>query len=510
MKFYKYTSMANAIKIIKSSSVILNNPKNFNDPFDTNFIIDEKDKKKALELMYNFYLFKCFKEISYRKDIKLSKSQKVIFDILRKECTSYEKFLLKRKEYIKIPLLNKLIKVFEKNIDKFKYSANEFEQKFNDMIKDNFSKIREKLLITCFSKRNDSILMWSHYGDSHKGVCFEFEDNRDIYKDVVYSNKRPQINIKKLIGKIFFNEHINNKNDDSYNEYIETIMNQFFVKLNDWNYEKEIRCLLSAEKNECVDFYCDQGRYFLNMKITRIYIGIRAINDEILNDLIYRTKNRNIPVIFMKEDPIYFKIVPDYNKKANFNYIEKQKKSDIELLSNEIEKCLNSDCYLAAFSLSLIIPSILGKNIYPELNEKDSYIKWYQDNIEKYEINGTKKSCFSGILIYELKESLLNNWNTLIKDNFENSELNNIKLVIQDKTFNDIYQTCINSSVFSYTMETKRELQINIRDFCNKMLSILKSEINANPKLLEISNISLRHFDKEIDNLNELNLCIEK
>ena len=57
MKFYKYTSMANAIKIIKSSSVILNNPKNFNDPFDTNFIIDEKDKKKALELMYNFYLY---------------------------------------------------------------------------------------------------------------------------------------------------------------------------------------------------------------------------------------------------------------------------------------------------------------------------------------------------------------------------------------------------------------------------------------------------------------------
>ena len=80
MKFYKYTSMSNAIKIIKSGSVILNNPKNFNDPFDTNLIIDEKDKRKALDLMYNYYLFKSFKELINKDDIKLSKGQKALFN----------------------------------------------------------------------------------------------------------------------------------------------------------------------------------------------------------------------------------------------------------------------------------------------------------------------------------------------------------------------------------------------------------------------------------------------
>ena len=29
--------------------------------------------------------------------------------------------------------------------------------------------------ITCFSARNDSMLMWSHYANSHKGVCIGFE-----------------------------------------------------------------------------------------------------------------------------------------------------------------------------------------------------------------------------------------------------------------------------------------------------------------------------------------------
>jgi len=29
--------------------------------------------------------------------------------------------------------------------------------------------------ITCFSKVRDDILMWAHYADKHKGLCFEFD-----------------------------------------------------------------------------------------------------------------------------------------------------------------------------------------------------------------------------------------------------------------------------------------------------------------------------------------------
>lgn len=38
---------------------------------------------------------------------------------------------------------------------------------------------KERTKICCFSPINDNILMWSHYSDSHKGVCLEFNVTLD-------------------------------------------------------------------------------------------------------------------------------------------------------------------------------------------------------------------------------------------------------------------------------------------------------------------------------------------
>jgi hypothetical protein len=34
---------------------------------------------------------------------------------------------------------------------------------------------RKALRVSCFSERKDSLRMWSHYADSHKGICIEYE-----------------------------------------------------------------------------------------------------------------------------------------------------------------------------------------------------------------------------------------------------------------------------------------------------------------------------------------------
>jgi Protein of unknown function (DUF2971) len=34
---------------------------------------------------------------------------------------------------------------------------------------------REALRVSCFSECNDSLRMWSHYADAHKGICIEYE-----------------------------------------------------------------------------------------------------------------------------------------------------------------------------------------------------------------------------------------------------------------------------------------------------------------------------------------------
>lgn len=89
--------------------------------------------------------------------------------------------------------------------------------------------IASSLGVSCFSQKENNLLMWSHYADKHKGLCLKF----DMYKDhdlftipvkVDYPRNYPQFDYFSL----------------RKSEYG---LPQFFVgtKSNDWAYENEIR-----------------------------------------------------------------------------------------------------------------------------------------------------------------------------------------------------------------------------------------------------------------------------
>lgn len=50
---YKYASLKTAKKILSNECVMLNSPKNFNDPYDCDFSIEKMDFESSLELIYN-------------------------------------------------------------------------------------------------------------------------------------------------------------------------------------------------------------------------------------------------------------------------------------------------------------------------------------------------------------------------------------------------------------------------------------------------------------------------
>lgn len=510
MKLYKYTSVSSATKIIKSSSVILNNPEKFNDPFDSNIFIKKENKKEAFDLIYNFYLYKNIKNVIDNKNIKFRQTQRQELLLIKSKCNSYEKSILNNmndNEYNK-NLLEDILKLFEKFIPKkfipnFKELKDNLEKESNKIIDQMIYNIKSKLLITCFSKKNDSILMWSHYGDSHKGVCFEFEEDRDIFKEVKYTDERSKLNLKKLVERYLMCEFKNEECDLSEDEYQKSIIEQFFTKQNDWSYEQEIRCVLSKDNTSLDDFYYENGNYFLKMKIKKIYIGSKA-SGETLNDLISRALKRKIEVVFMKEDEDYFKIIPDYDKKPNLRYPTKTKISDFEMISSEINICLDSECYLSALNMALIIPSIIGKIMYPDLSEKEAYIKWYQENIGKYDAYKENTPEIipypSGELIFELKWALQTNFTTSIKEKHEDFNLSKLELIAQGKSYYGFY-----SNGASYDNE-KAELQINIRDTCYKILNALEKELVNHPEISNRCLIELRNYDKELDRLNELSI----
>ena len=52
--------------------------------------------------------------------------------------------------------------------------------------------------VYCVSTKREDILMWSHYGDSHRGICLEFDAMAPLMghvQRVTYSQKRPIINL---------------------------------------------------------------------------------------------------------------------------------------------------------------------------------------------------------------------------------------------------------------------------------------------------------------------------
>ncbi len=81
--------------------------------------------------------------------------------------------------------------------------------------------------VSCFSAVNDHQLMWGHYADSHRGVCFVFHEQiwhgeAWIGFDVTYSAERPIVNLVR-VGEV------------------EIMQNAILNKSNVWAYEREHR-----------------------------------------------------------------------------------------------------------------------------------------------------------------------------------------------------------------------------------------------------------------------------
>lgn len=84
---YKYANINNAIKILKSGKIILTNPLEFNDPFDSELLIKNEDYEKAIELIKNYCFFKVLSNKTNNKNIK-----KMMNEIKNEKIYKYNEF----------------------------------------------------------------------------------------------------------------------------------------------------------------------------------------------------------------------------------------------------------------------------------------------------------------------------------------------------------------------------------------------------------------------------------
>ncbi|MFA7404855.1 MAG: DUF2971 domain-containing protein [Pelobacteraceae bacterium] len=103
-----------------------------------------------------------------------------------------------------------------------------------------WSEILEKqsrrLGIVCLSEKPDDILMWAHYGDSHRGFCLEFDS--DVLKKSYYCSR---VRYRKEYPT--FTEFVRSDLEEMARTFVLT-------KSNHWKYEKEVRLLRNAETED--------------------------------------------------------------------------------------------------------------------------------------------------------------------------------------------------------------------------------------------------------------------
>lgn len=179
---------------LDAGKIWLNNPDEFNDPYDSGF------------------------NVSFNSLLELSKMEK-LQDLLKE----YISRLQEEGKGDVVTILKDLFKEREENLI----------HSFNKEAKKHFHKV------FCLSERKDSILMWSHYANNHKGVCIEYIIDENLWKGLLFRCLFPVIYENNLID---ITPYI--QSSDTWEKFISFLL-PLFYKAEEWSYEKEWRFILS-------------------------------------------------------------------------------------------------------------------------------------------------------------------------------------------------------------------------------------------------------------------------
>jgi hypothetical protein len=138
----------------------------------------------------------------------------------------------------------------------------------------------ESVKISCFSKENDNLLMWSHYADGLRGFCVEFDEDLIVSNEldkepsivsVFYADKPPVVD-KMLYSlakdQIWYHEMA--IQEEPHSTYVpdykqalidaEQLLNELYTKTVatkpiEWKYEEETRLVFSTNNNNEGEFF---------------------------------------------------------------------------------------------------------------------------------------------------------------------------------------------------------------------------------------------------------------
>ena len=157
---YKYYSNFDYAKdVIENHRIHFESPSEYNDIFDSATYITDSQLKRMFSSSKTILdlIWLCLAD-----DISTDVFKEKIIPVFNG-----------RKQVMIKDVLDEVYKAFP-NIDK-----EEFLKVLRTMMSLNNITVSAAQKISCFSENKDSLLMWSYYANSHKGVCLEFDFKND-------------------------------------------------------------------------------------------------------------------------------------------------------------------------------------------------------------------------------------------------------------------------------------------------------------------------------------------
>jgi hypothetical protein len=100
-------------------------------------------------------------------------------------------------------------------------------QNLADFKKSYHESVTDRIGLVCLSEVADDLLMWSHYADSHRGICLAFDWQTEFFSQaqpVIYQKTRPHVN-------------------PIFQTHEEMLEHALLTKSDHWKYEKEWRII---------------------------------------------------------------------------------------------------------------------------------------------------------------------------------------------------------------------------------------------------------------------------
>ena len=122
--------------------------------------------------------------------------------------------------------------------------------------------IDQNIGVYCLSEDPKNILMWSHYADSHKGICIEFDIKRGGF---FYNNLLP-VQYKKRYPTFELSDY-QNEDDMMFTMHQQAICTKSVL----WKYEKEWRVITDDRHG---------NKSFDKNDVTKVIFGAKISDDD--------------------------------------------------------------------------------------------------------------------------------------------------------------------------------------------------------------------------------------